>query len=68
VADLQERLSQPPNGREQRGSVEEIPWLRIVGTVAATFVLGKVMQRLRLGAAGAAAVPLIVAQANGRIW
>jgi hypothetical protein len=46
----------------------EHPWLQIMATVAATYVLGKLMQRLRLGAAGAAAVPLIVAQANGRIW
>jgi hypothetical protein len=68
IADLRNRLS---SIREQTDGVppqSDHPWLRIVGTVAATFLLGKLMQRFRLGAAGAAAVPLIVAQANGRIW
>lgn len=70
VADLRARLS---TVRAQTNNValqaaETHPWLRIAGTVAFTFVLGKLVQHMRLGAAGAAAVPLIVAQANGRIW
>jgi hypothetical protein len=69
VAELRNRLSAI---REQTDGVPsqsvDHPWLRIFGTAAATFLLGKLMQRFGLGAAGAAAVPLIVAQANGRIW
>lgn len=69
VAALRERLSEIRMQTDDISSqAAERPWLRIAGTVAATFLLGKLAQRLRLGAAGAAAVPLIVAQANGRIW
>ena len=38
------------------------PWLRIVLLVATTIALGKLVERLRLGAAGAAAVPMITGQ------
>jgi len=44
------------------------PWLRIAATVATTYVLGCIIQRLRLGAPGAAAVPIIAAQLDRRFW
>jgi len=71
VADLRARLAAI---RTQTDSVsapqesEDHPWLRIGATMVATFVLGKLVQRLRLGAPGAAAVPLIAAQIDRRIW
>lgn len=71
VADLRARLTAI---RTQTDSVsvaqstEDHPWLRIGATMLATFVLGKLVQRLRLGAPGAAAVPLIAAQIDRRLW
>ncbi|WP_313606629.1 hypothetical protein [Rhizobium sp.] len=44
------------------------PWLRIAATVATTYLLGRIVQRLRLGASGAAAVPMIAAQLDRRFW
>ncbi|MDQ0322222.1 hypothetical protein QO002_004428 [Pararhizobium capsulatum DSM 1112] len=72
VADLHERISLI---REQTDAVDEPvfkqethPWLRIIATVATTFVLGRLVQRLRLGTPGAAAVPMIAAQLDRRFW
>lgn len=71
VADLRERLSIV---REQTAYVEvpskqEInPWLRIAVMVGTTYVLGRMAQRLRLGAPGAVAVPMIAAQLDRRFW
>ncbi|TWF43336.1 hypothetical protein [Neorhizobium alkalisoli] len=71
VADLRAKLQ---NIRQQTENVPEAPhedihpWLRIAATVATTFVLGKLVRRLRLGAPGAAAVPMIAAQLDRRIW
>jgi len=42
------------------------PWRRIAVTVAATFIFGRLVQKLRLGTAGAAAVPLIATQLGRR--
>ncbi len=47
---------------------EEHPWTRILLGVAATTILGAIAQRLRLGAPGAAAVPLLTAEFDRRIW
>lgn len=50
-----------------RGAGEEAhPWLKIAATVGVTFVLGKLMQALRVPAAAAVAVPLITAEVNRR--
>jgi hypothetical protein len=70
VADLRERLV------TIRGEAEDVPpapedtqpWMRIAAAMATTFILGKLVQRLRLGAAGAAAVPIIAAQLDRRLW
>ncbi|SFB42200.1 hypothetical protein SAMN03159496_03542 [Rhizobium sp. NFR07] len=49
-------------------AAEEVhPWLRIAATVGVTFVLGKMMQLLRVPAAAAVAVPMITAEVNRRI-
>jgi hypothetical protein len=42
------------------------PWLKIAATVGVTFVLGKLMQALRIPAAAAVAVPMITAEVNRR--
>ncbi|CAK7259378.1 MULTISPECIES: hypothetical protein [unclassified Shinella] len=47
---------------------EDHSWLRIALTIAATALLGNLVQRLRLGTAGAAAMPMIVAKADRRLW
>jgi len=44
------------------------PWLRIVVTAATAFVLARLVQEFRLGAPGAAAVPLLTAQLDRRLW
>jgi hypothetical protein len=46
--------------------VQDRPWMRIAATVAATFVLGRIVDRFRLGVAGATAVPMIAAQLGHR--
>lgn len=72
VENLRERLSAirkeaegidapPPRG-------ERHPWMRIAATVAMTYFLGRLVQRLRLGASGAAAMPMIAAQVDRRLW
>ncbi|MGV2130738.1 hypothetical protein ACQZ4Q_21485 [Agrobacterium vitis] len=71
VRDLHTRLTtirSQTDGAIPTSAIDEHPWLRIAATVMATFVLGKLVQRLRLGAPGAAAVPLIAAQIDRRIW
>jgi hypothetical protein len=70
VADLRERLITmhgrtediPPTGQDKH------PWMRIAAAMATAFVLGKLVQNLRLGAAGAAAVPIIAAQLDRWLW
>lgn len=44
------------------------PWLRIAATVATTYLLGRLVQHMRLGAPGVAAVPLIASQIDRRVW
>lgn len=73
VAELRERLRHIREQTEGVGYRQETlgerhPWLRIAAMTAATFVLGRVVQRLRLGAPGAAAVPMIAAQFDRRLW
>jgi len=45
----------------------ENSWVKLIGTATATFVLGRLAQRLRLGPVGTAAVPLIAGQLLSRI-
>lgn len=72
VADLRARLASirkqtdGMDARPLRGDVH--PWLRVLATVATTYLLGRLVQRLRLGAPGAAAVPMIASQIDRRIW
>jgi len=71
VRDLRSRLTtirSQTDGALPAPAIDQHPWLRIAATVMATFVLGKLVQRLRLGAPGAAAVPLIAAQIDRRLW
>jgi hypothetical protein len=56
VADLREHLSyirDRANDAEIFPQRDVNPWLRIAAIVATTYVLGRLMQRLRLGAPGA---------------
>lgn len=72
VADLQARLMTIREQTEEidappsRGDLH--PWLRIVVTAATTFVLARLVQQFRLGAPGAAAVPMLTAQLDRRLW
>lgn len=72
VADLRARLAtirKQTEGMEAPPSRGELhPWLRVAVTVATTYLLGRLVQRLRLGAPGAAAVPMIASQLDRRIW
>jgi hypothetical protein len=69
VADLRRQLAKEPNASlAALPDRQESPWLKIAGTMALTFVLGKLVRRLRLGAAGAAAVPLLTAQITRKVW
>ncbi len=72
VADLRARLTtirKQTDGMDARPSREDLhPWLRVLATVATTFLLGRLVQRLRLGASGAAAVPMIASQIDRRNW
>lgn len=72
VADLRRRLAAI---REKTDGLDagpsrgvRHPWLRVAATVATTYLLGRLVQRLRLGAPGAAAVPMIAAQLDRRVW
>lgn len=64
VADLRTQLAPSPD--VEAAPVHQFdgirPWARIAFSVAATYVLGKLVERFRLGAPGAAAVPMITAQ------
>ena len=71
VENLRARLSAIRNAEgidapSSRG--ERHPWMRIATTVAMTYLLGRLVQRLRLSAPGAAAVPMIASQIDRRIW
>ncbi|MCQ4633973.1 hypothetical protein GB927_028335 [Shinella sp. CPCC 100929] len=72
VADLHARLTSirkqtdGMGARRSRGDIH--PWLRVLATAATTYLLGRLVQRLRLGAPGAAAVPMIASQIDRRIW
>ena len=72
VADLRARLTtirKQTDGMDARPSREDLhPWLRVLATVATTYLLGRLVQRLRLGAPGVAAVPMIASQIDRRIW
>lgn len=67
VDELRRRLDAVSRRRPSSPALEPHPWLRIVATAAATFVLGRVVRRLRLGAPGAVAVPLLAAKFGDRI-
>lgn len=63
VMDLREQWTNIGGRTEELPSHgRDYPWLRIVLLVATTIALGKLVERLRLGAAGAAAVPMITGQ------
>ena len=72
VADLRARLTtirKQTDGMDARPSRDDVhPWLRVLATIATTYLLGRLVQRLRLGAPGAAAVPMIASQIDRRIW
>ncbi|CDZ54996.1 hypothetical protein [Neorhizobium galegae] len=67
VADLRERLATIRGQTEDvpRAAEDTHPGMRIAAVMATTFILGKLVQRLRLGAA---AVPMIAAQLDRRLW
>lgn len=69
LSDLREQLAAFRDRAETSigGSQDVHPWRRIAAIVATTFILGKLVQKLRLGPAGAAAVPMIAAQLSRRI-
>ena len=72
VAQLQARLvtireqTDGVNAPPSRGDLH--PWLRIVVTAATTFVLARLVQQFRLGAPRTAAVPILTAQLDRRLW
>jgi hypothetical protein len=69
VADLSKQLATLKSRKEPEAFLsigQDRPWMRIAATVAATFVLGRIVDRFRLGAAGATAVPMIAAQLGHR--
>ena len=72
VADLRARLTtirKQTNGMDARPSRGDVhPCLRVLVTAATTYLLGRLVQRLRLGAPGAAAVPMIASQLDRRMW
>jgi len=72
VADLRARLAairKQADGIDASPSRGDLhPWLRIAATVATTYLLGRLVQPLRLGAPGTAAVPMIASQLDRRIW
>ncbi|WP_337181585.1 hypothetical protein [Shinella sp.] len=72
VADLRARLAtirRQAAGMDTPPSRGELhPWLRVAATAATTYLLGRLVQRLRLGAPGAAAVPMIASQLDRRLW
>ncbi len=69
LSDLREQLAAFRDRGETAivGSQHAHPWRRIAAIVTTTFILGKLVQKLRLGPAGAAAVPMIAAQLSRRI-
>jgi ElaB/YqjD/DUF883 family membrane-anchored ribosome-binding protein len=70
VADLREQLTAIHGQRAEISPApgDAHPWMRIAAAMATTFVVGRLVQRLRLGAAGAVAVPMIAAQLDRRLW
>jgi len=68
VAQLQQRLSSIRSYTDGVSTLTDPdrPWRRIAVTVAATFIFGRLVQKLRLGTLGAAAVPLIATQLGSR--
>ncbi|MDS7594037.1 hypothetical protein [Agrobacterium tumefaciens] len=67
VLELRRRVDELDAPRQPHPAPEFHPWLRVFATAAATFVLGRVFSGLRLGAAGAVAVPLLATKASDRI-
>nr|WP_250810692.1 hypothetical protein [Neorhizobium tomejilense] len=67
VIDLRVRLATIRGQTDDvpRAAKDTHPWMRIAAAMATTFILGKLVQRLRLGAA---AVPMIAAQLDRRLW
>lgn len=68
VAELRQRLASIPGFTDcvlaHTGASR--PWQRIAVTIAATFVLGQLFKKLRLGSAGVAAVSFFVTQLGRR--
>ncbi len=64
VDELRRRVDAISVRRRSSPAPEHHPWLRVFATAAATFVLGR---RLRLGAPGAVAVPLLATKGGDRI-
>lgn len=71
VADLRARLTtirKQTDGMDGPPSRADMhPWLRVLATAATTYLLGRLVQRLRLGAPGAAAVPMIASQIDRKV-
>jgi hypothetical protein len=70
VVFLRSRIAEIEDKTERMSSHKQKPessWAKVAGTAAATFVLGRLAQRLRLGPVGTAVVPLIAGQLLGRI-
>ncbi len=67
VDELRRRVDAISVRRRSSPAPEHHPWLRVFATAAATFVLGRVFRRLRLGAPGAVAVPLLATKVGDRI-
>ncbi len=64
VDELRQRLETLSRRVDKRGGAErreDRPWLGMLGAALATFAMTRISERLRLGAAGAAAVPLLAA-------
>lgn len=72
VADLRTRLTtirEQSDGMDMRSSRANLhAWLRVLAMAGTTYSLGRLVERLRLGAPGAAVVPMITSQIDRRIW
>jgi hypothetical protein len=72
VDDLRARLTtirKQTDGMDPRPSRGDVhPWLQFFPTAATTYLLGRLVQRLRLGAPGAAAEPMIASKIDRRLW
>jgi hypothetical protein len=67
VVDLREQLGVICEREVYGKDLNDRPWLRIAATVGTTFILAKLVQKLRLGRLGAATVPFAVAHLDRRL-